>query len=110
MNIKKDTWQKQAHAVRATQLAFDLSSEVQKYIKKQAIDDEVTPSDMIRRILGLEVKSKKTRQRLSFNLSDQELTQLGEQFGINESDEARKKRLIKQKVADLLIQVTQQHK
>ncbi|TLX47983.1 hypothetical protein C1E24_04040 [Pseudoalteromonas phenolica] len=110
MNIKKDTWQKQERAVRATQLAFDLSSEVQKHIKKQAIDDEVTPSDMIRRILGLEVKSKKTRQRLSFNLSDEELNQLGVQFGIVEPDEARKKRLIKQQVADLLIQFTEQNK
>ena len=83
---------------------------MQKHIKKQAIDDEVTPSDMIRRILGLEVKSKKTRQRLSFNLSDEELNQLGAQFGIVEPDEARKKRLIKQQVADLLIQFTEQNK
>ncbi|MBE0357081.1 hypothetical protein PPHE_b0322 [Pseudoalteromonas phenolica O-BC30] len=65
---------------------------------------------MIRRILGLEVKSKKTRQRLSFNLSDEELNQLGVQFGIVEPDEARKKRLIKQQVADLLIQFTEQNK
>ncbi|MCF2858338.1 hypothetical protein L1286_12695 [Pseudoalteromonas sp. SMS1] len=99
MTDNKSAWQKQEKAVRATQLAFDLSSEVQKFIKKSAIDEELTPSDMIRRILGLEVKSKKTRQRLSFNLSDEEIALLAQQFDIPDAD----KRLVKQKVADLLI-------
>ncbi|KZN52721.1 hypothetical protein [Pseudoalteromonas luteoviolacea] len=100
MSDNKQTWQKQEKAVRATQLAFDLSSEVQKFIKKSAIDEELTPSDMIRRILGLEIKSKKTRQRLSFNLSDDEIVLLAQRFGISDGD----KRMVKQKVADLLIQ------
>ncbi|MCF6439291.1 hypothetical protein L1077_07610 [Pseudoalteromonas luteoviolacea] len=100
MSDNKQTWQKQEKAVRATQLAFDLSSEVQKFIKKSAIDEELTPSDMIRRILGLEIKSKKTRQRLSFNLSDDEIILLAQRFGISDGD----KRMVKQKVADLLIQ------
>ncbi|MDK1288419.1 hypothetical protein [Pseudoalteromonas umbrosa] len=100
MSENKKTWQKQEKAVRATQLAFDLSSEVQKFIKKNAIDEELTPSDMIRRILGLEIKSKKTRQRLSFNLSDDEIALLAQRFGISDGD----KRMVKQKVADLLIQ------
>ncbi|AOT11132.1 hypothetical protein [Pseudoalteromonas luteoviolacea] len=100
MSENKKTWQKQEKAVRATQLAFDLSSEVQKFIKKNAIDEELTPSDMIRRILGLEIKSKKTRQRLSFNLSDEEIGLLAERFDIADGD----KRMVKQKVADLLIQ------
>ena len=44
---KEEKWLKQEQAIRATQMAFDLSSEVQKNIKKQAIDEELTPSDMI---------------------------------------------------------------
>jgi hypothetical protein len=95
----KAKWARQQQAVRATQMAFDLSSEVQKSIKKQAIDQELTPSDMIRKILGLEVKSKKTRQRLSFNLSDEEIVQLAQRFGVPEDD----RRAVKQQVADLLI-------
>ena len=59
MSDAKAKWQRQEQAVRATQMAFDLSSEVQKSIKKQAIDQELTPSDMIRKILTLDVKSKK---------------------------------------------------
>nr|WP_239032291.1 hypothetical protein [Pseudoalteromonas sp. MMG022] len=84
-------------------MAFDLSSEVQKSIKKQAIDEELTPSDMIRKILSLEVKSKKTRQRLSFNLSNEEIALLAERFGVNADD----KRAVKQRVAELLIAHTQ---
>ena len=101
---KKDSWQKQEQAGRATQLAFDLSSEAQKFIKKKAIDAELTPSDMIRRILDLEVKSKKTRQRLSFNLNDEELQLLATRFNVDPND----KRSVKQKVAEILIQYAQQ--
>ncbi|HEA17689.1 MAG: hypothetical protein ACTH4U_15495 [Pseudoalteromonas prydzensis] len=99
MSNTKDKWLRQEQAVRATQMAFDLSSEVQKSIKKQAIDQELTPSDMIRKILALEVKSKKTRQRLSFNLNDEEIALLAERFGVDVDD----KRAVKQQVAELLI-------
>nr|WP_199609276.1 hypothetical protein [Flocculibacter collagenilyticus] len=99
MNDKQAKWKRQEQAIRATQMAFDLSSEVQKKIKKQAIDEELTPSDMIRKILQLEVKSNKTRQRLSFNLSDEEIQQLAIRFGVAEDD----KRAVKQQVAELLI-------
>ncbi|WP_440056249.1 hypothetical protein ACSLBF_15425 [Pseudoalteromonas sp. T1lg65] len=80
-------------------MAFDLSTEVQKSLKKQAIDEELTPSDMIRKILSLEVKSKKTRQRLSFNLTDEEIALLAQRFGVDPED----KRAVKQQVASLLI-------
>ncbi|ADT67007.1 hypothetical protein PSM_A0046 [Pseudoalteromonas sp. SM9913] len=92
--------------MRATQMAFDLSSEVQKSIKKQAIDQELTPSDMIRKILGLDVKSKKTRQRLSFNLNDDEIAQLASRFEVAVDD----KRAVKQQVAELLIEHTKKTK
>lgn len=92
-------WEKQKTAIRATQLAFDLSAQVQKTIKKQAIDADFTPSDMIRNILGLEVKSKKTRQRLTFYLNDEELAALAKRYKISAED----KIAIKQKVAEDLI-------
>jgi tryptophanyl-tRNA synthetase len=94
-----EKWEKQKSAIRATQLAFDLSAQVQKKIKKKAIDSDLTPSDMIRKILGLEVKSKKTRQRLTFYLNDEELTALASRYNIGKDD----KITIKQKVAEELI-------
>lgn len=106
MTDKKASWERQLQAVRATQLAFDLSSDVQKFIKKKAIDLELTPSDMIRKMLGLEVKSKKTRQRLSFNLSDEELQQLAERFNVDSDN----KIAIKQQVANALIAISKQQK
>ncbi|MCG7537682.1 hypothetical protein [Pseudoalteromonas sp. OOF1S-7] len=99
MTDKQAKWQRQERALRATQMAFDLTTEVQKSLKKQAIDEELTPSDMIRKILDLEVKSKKTRQRLSFNLTDEEIALLAQRFGVDPSD----KRAVKQQVASLLI-------
>ncbi|QTL36176.1 hypothetical protein C3B51_05565 [Pseudoalteromonas rubra] len=99
MTDKQAKWQRQERALRATQMAFDLTTEVQKSLKKQAIDEELTPSDMIRKILDLEVKSKKTRQRLSFNLTDEEIALLAQRFGVDPTD----KRAVKQQVASLLI-------
>ncbi|NQZ05649.1 MAG: hypothetical protein HRT35_00675 [Algicola sp.] len=99
MANQTDKWEKQKPAIRATQLAFDLSTQVQKKIKKKAIDADLTPSDMIRKILGLEVKSKKTRQRLTFYLNDEELAALSARYDIPEED----KIIIKQKVAEELI-------
>jgi hypothetical protein len=58
MSDAKDKWLRQEQAVRATQMAFDFTSEVQKSIKKQAINKDLTPSNMIRKILSLGVKSK----------------------------------------------------
>ena len=100
MAIKTDKWEKQKPAIRATQLAFDLSAQVQKNLKKKAIDADFTPSDMIRNILGLEVKSKKTRQRLTFYLNDEELALLAQRYDIAADD----KITIKQKVAEELIE------
>lgn len=97
-------WEKQEKAIRATQLAFDLSASVQKTIKKRAIDSDLTPSDKIRQILGLGVKSKKTRQRLSFYLNDEELALLAERYGLPQND----KIAIKQRVAEELITYAQE--
>lgn len=103
---KADKWEKQKPAIRATQLAFDLSTQVQKKIKKKAIDSDLTPSDMIRHILGLEVKSKKTRQRLTFYLNDTELAALARRYDLDEGD----KITIKQKVAEELIDYARENK
>ncbi|GEK11695.1 hypothetical protein HUZ36_02715 [Pseudoalteromonas sp. McH1-7] len=99
MTDRESKWKRQEVALRATQMAFDLTTEVQKSIKKQAIDEELTPSDMIRKILGLEVKSKKTRQRLSFNLTDDEIMLLAKRFDVDPTD----KRAVKQQVASILL-------
>ena len=99
MSKSSEKWEKQKPAIRATQLAFDLSTKVQKNIKKKAIDSDLTPSDMIRHILDLEVKSKKTRQRLTFYLNDQELALLAQRYDISQEDKIK----IKQRVAEELI-------
>lgn len=104
-SVKNSKWEKQKTAIRATQLAFDLSAKVQKTIKKQAIDADLTPSDMIRWILDLEVKSKKTRQRLTFYLNEEELATLAVRYNIAANDKVA----IKQQVAAELIRFATKH-
>ena len=103
MAKKASSWNKQQAAIRATQLAFDLSSKIQKTIKKAAIDNDLTPSDMIRQILDLDVKSKKTRQRLSFYLNDEEIAELAARYSLAPDDKLG----VKQQVAQALIEFAQ---
>lgn len=39
--------------MRATQVAFDLAEKVQHTIRKQAVEENLTLSDYVRKVLGL---------------------------------------------------------
>ena len=47
-----ERWKKESKAVKATQIAFDISTEVQKRLKLTAIQNDVSPSDQMLKILG----------------------------------------------------------
>jgi len=83
---KKTPWEKEAQAVKATQIAFDIGTETQTTIKKFALDNSLTPSDQIRKILGLYVKSKPVRPRLTISLSEDDFQVLAEKYQLQPED------------------------
>ncbi len=86
MPKKNSIWQKQAHAAKATQVAFDVSELVHKYIQRNAVEHALKPSDYIRKVLGLSYKSKKVRPRFSISLTSEDYEQLATIFHIDAND------------------------
>ena len=94
----RQKWQREAKAVKAIQMAFDVNEEIQYQVRREALDGGVSPSDKIREILGLPQASRRIRPRLTISLSEKDLLILAERFQISVDDKLR----IKQKAAELL--------
>ena len=76
MTDKLAKWQRQEQAVRATQMAFDLSSEVQKTIKKQKQTDVILIEQEMSEVFGHQITVEaKTKQKgclqISYKTSDE---------------------------------------
>ncbi len=78
-------WKKESKAIKATQIAFDISTEAQKRLKLKAINNDLSPSDQMRQILGLPSK-KPVRPRLTISLSSDDYQLLAEQYGLKSDD------------------------
>ncbi len=99
-------WAKEKKAAKAIQVAFDVGNDVQTKIKKEALDHNLSASDRVRQILGLEVTSKPKRPRLSISLSTQDFVVLAEKYGMDQNDNVG----IKQKAAEALIDYIKSNK
>jgi len=100
---KKELWPEERKAARATQVAFDISTSAQKAIKQKALDEDLSPSDQMRRILGLPVK-KPVRPRLTISLSMQDYEELAARYGLDPQDRLA----IKERAASELIDWAQE--
>jgi hypothetical protein len=96
------SWTSSDAALRAVQVAFDVEKQVIEAVRRAAFDNQLSPSDQIRLILGLPYNSKPVRPRLTVTLSDADYVMLAERFGIDLED----KRAIKERLNQELINFT----
>ena len=101
MTDKNPKWNKQAKAAKATQVAFDVSESVHKFVHKNSVDQNLKPSDFIRKVLGLEFKEKKVRPRLTITLTDHDYEILAKQFNIESGDHIAIKHAVTKKLIEL---------
>lgn len=94
-----ERWEKEAKKLKAIQVAFDVSEEVQYQIRREALDLGLNPSDRIRQVLGLAVTAKPKRPRLTLSLSGEDFKQLAQAFDLDQEDHVG----IKRKAAEVLI-------
>lgn len=80
-NKQPERWKKESKAIKATQVAFDISTEAQKQLKLKAIRNDLSPSDQMRQILGLPCK-KPVRPRLTISLSVDDYQILAKHYGL----------------------------
>ncbi len=87
-------WQKSDRSLRAVQIAFEFNRAVADAIRQEASRQGLSPSDQIRKIIGLEVK-KPLRPRLTVTLSEADYATLAKRFGLSPDDKARIRETIK---------------
>ena len=99
---KPDMWENEKKAIKATQVAFDISTEAQKNLKLMASHNGLSPSDQMREILGLPRK-KPVRPRLTISLTVEDYEVLANFYGLNPQDKlAIKERAAKEIIANVM--------
>lgn len=87
-----DKWQSSVKAMKATQVAFDMDEKVQLAIRKEALDEGLSPSDQIRQILGLPTNKRPKRPRLTVSLSPVDYELLANKYSLNPDQQLEIKR------------------
>lgn len=104
--MNNSRWQNEQTAIKAIQVAFDISAEAQKIIKQEALANNLNPPDQIRKILGLSYNKKPVRPRLTVTLKDEDFAVLAERYSIDPKDQAA----IREKVVEELVDFARQSK
>lgn len=94
-----EKWQSSQKAMKAVQVAFDMDEKIQYKIRKAALDNNLSPSEQIRDILGLTVNKRPKRPRLTVSLNAQDYTVLAARYGLKAEQQLEIK---KQVIEDLV--------
>ncbi|MGP4844561.1 hypothetical protein ACTXGQ_10555 [Marinobacter sp. 1Y8] len=87
MSTKSD-WSREVKAVQAVQMAFDLSSDIQRAFRVASVMQDLNTSDMVRKVLGLPYKRKRVRPRLTVTLHDDDFEELAKRYGLKPEERA----------------------
>ncbi|MDX2321139.1 MAG: hypothetical protein QNK26_11160 [Moritella sp.] len=89
-----EKWQSSQKAMKAVQVAFDMDEKIQYKIRKAALDNNLSPSEQIRDILGLTVNKRPKRPRLTVSLNNQDYIELAEKYGLQPEQQLEIKKLV----------------
>ena len=78
-------WSPYNKTIRAIQVAFEFGGELPDYIREVAAKNGLTPSDQIRKIIGLGYKKPK-RPRLTISLREEDYINLGTRYNLSSED------------------------
>lgn len=104
MSTKKkvpSAWTRSDKNIHAVQVIFELAVEQSRALRIKAIEQDLSPSDYIRDIIGLPRK-KPIRPRLSISLSAEDYKILGKRYQLAPA----KKQQIRQRIKEELINAT----
>jgi hypothetical protein len=80
------SWRSAQPALRAVQVAFDVSETVLREIRAAAYESNLSNSDQVRVVLGLSLIRQAKRPRLTVSLSADDYRQLGRRYGLDPDD------------------------
>lgn len=82
---KNKKWKKQHDQLKKIQLLFSFADKVDKSIRKDAIEDNTTPSNVLRNLIGLKT-GKAIRPRLGVSFSEDDFVFLAKKYSIDVND------------------------
>lgn len=98
-------WTSSMPAIKAVQVAFDVSESVLESVRHAAFASSLSSSDQVRVILGLPVVRQAKRPRLTISLNAEDYQLLSKRFGLSPNDHLA----IKERVIATLIEFTQNY-
>jgi len=104
MVVKKKrpkSWTKSDKSIRAVQVIFELEQAQSRALRIQAIEQDLSPSDYIRDIVGLPRK-KPVRPRLSISLSSEDYLILAKRYNLEPEQKTEIRERIKKDLIDAL--------
>ncbi len=104
MTIKKKVpgaWTKSDKSIRAVQVIFELEQAQSRLLRINAIEQDLSPSDYIRDVIGLPRK-KPVRPRLSISLSSEDYKILAKRYALSEDQKAEIRERMKRDLVDVL--------
>ena len=95
-----ERWKSAEPALRAVQLAFDVSEQVLNAVRNAAFTAGLSNSDQIRVVLGLPIARQAKRPRLTVSLSAADYTLLAKRYKLAAADHLRIKERVASELAD----------
>ena len=98
MAIKhNDKWADEKHALKKIQMHFVFKEQLNKRIRYDAADENINPSDVIRKIAGLSFQ-RIQRPRIGLSFNHEDLKYLAQRYDMDSSDEKGIKRRVREEV------------
>jgi len=98
---KNEKWEKQRKAAKATQIAFELEQKAALHIRELAAREGITPSDQIRKMVGLSYSLPK-RPRLTVSLKPEDYIVLAKKYKLEPKETLEIKRRIMDELLTLI--------
>jgi len=102
MTVKKKlpkSWSASNKSIRAVQVIFELEQAESRALRIKAIEQDLSPSDYIRDIIGLPRK-KPVRPRLSISLNEEDYKILAKRYELQPEDKNEIRVRIKQELVE----------
>ena len=98
MAIKHDAkWSDEKHALKKIQMHFTFKEQLNKRIRYDSADENINPSDVIRKITGLSYQ-RIQRPRIGLSFNSEDLQYLAQRYDMAVSDEKGIKRRVREEV------------
>jgi hypothetical protein len=93
----KSKWIQEKEALKKIQVHFTLNDTVDTALRHDAIEQDMSPSNVLRKLIGLKYTTI-SRPRIALNLTDLDFQSLSERYDIPIEDKEELKRQVRREV------------